>query len=225
MIKNINGLALTILFLWLSSVGAFAQSLVERVYENFPEREQLLIQLNLKTLGYYGSNVDGIWGPSMEAAIADVISLSTQGGSFYDVSNQSSVRAMFDDILNSGEGEGWECDGCQTGNEAPPVSTNNGLPNWLNVPTLSYQASISDWAGASESTRLASAAQYYVSYISSDSQVQRLVQSGALKNIAQEIMGCMNEIIVFGLQTNQKRQTDPVYPDIAGGCLFIVQSN
>ena len=220
-----NGLVLATVFLWLSSVGAFAQSLVEKVYEDFPEREQLLIQLNLKTLGYYGSDVDGIWGPSMEAAISEVIRSSAQGGSFYDVNIQSSVRIMFEDILNSDEGEGWECDGCQAGNEAPPVSTTNGLPNWLNVPTLSFEASISDWAGASEATRLASAAHYYASYISSDSQVHRLVQSGALKNTAQEIMGCMNEIIMFGLQSNQKRQTDPVYPDIAGGCLFIVQSN
>lgn len=221
--RKIEKLILAVVLVAASTFGALAQSLAESAYERLSEREQLMVQVNLKSLGYYSADVDGIWGPSMESAIAAVIQQASQTGQFYDASDPTSMRSLFNEILNSGDGEGWECDGCAA--VAPPSEANSGLPDWLNVPSLSFDASVQDWVQASEPTRLASAAQYFASYISSDAQLRNLLSSGELRQTSQRIMQCMNEIIVFGAQTGQKTGRDPVYPDIAGGCLFIVQSN
>lgn len=221
--RSLKYLLLLVVFLAASTLSVFAQSFAESAYENLSEREQLMVQVNLKSLGYYGSEIDGLWGPSMEGAITSVIQQAAQTGQFYNASDIESMRLMFNDILNSGDGEGWECDGCAAA--PPPSEANNGLPDWLNVPSMSFDATIQDWVEASEPTRLASAAQYFASYISSDAQLRNLLNSGELRQTSQKIMQCMNEIIVFGAQTGQKTGRDPVYPDIAGSCLFIVQSN
>lgn len=221
--RKIEKLILAVVLVAASTFGAFAQSLAESAYERLSEREQLMVQVNLKSLGYYSADIDGIWGPSMEGAITSVIQQAAQTGQFYDASDIASMRSMFADILSSGEGEGWECDGCAA--EPPPSPSENGLPNWLDVPSLPYEATIHDWVQASEATRLASAAQYFASYISSDAQLRSLMNSGELRRSSQQMMQCMNEIIVFSTQTGQKTGGDRVYPDIAGGCLFIIQSN
>lgn len=186
-------------------------------YSEMSFNERVLIQSNLKQLGYYEQELDGIWGANTESAIRSFMIeccstvLTTQ-------SQWSSALAQVL-YLEVGAEEGSAGRNEEVvGNDGSAEELPAWVPNWLRVRPLDETATVADWVNATEALQLASAGTYQLSTIS-DSQLRFSISSGFLLRRAQKVKECLNQIIQVGVSTGQLRAHDLMYPRLANSCV------
>ncbi|NVO56034.1 hypothetical protein HW561_09565 [Rhodobacteraceae bacterium B1Z28] len=214
MLRNL----LTFLLLAFANIAS-AQTATERhnletAYRSLDQTSRETAQFELQHQNLYLQQIDGLWGAGTERALLAALFMLNEVGTEVSVETETDAQHFLDFII-AGSAQGLIF------GEADEPDESIGLPNWL-ANHLSFDAKIADWRHATYQIKVASAANYYTALISSDAQVQHLIQSGQLQMIAERIAPCMDEMIEFGVQTGQKRVSDPVYPDFSQVCAALV---
>ncbi|CUH49803.1 hypothetical protein [Ruegeria atlantica] len=209
---------LTFLLLAFGSV-AFAQTATERhnvetAFRALDQTSRETAQLELQHQNLYLQQIDGLWGAGTEQALLAALFMLNEIGTDVSVDTETDAQSFLDFII-VGSAQGLIF------GEADEPEESVGLPSWL-ASYLSFDAQIADWRQATQQIKVASAANYYTALIPSDAQVQSLIQTGQLQMIAERIAPCMDEMIEFGVQTGQKRVSDPIYPDFLQVCAALV---
>ncbi len=209
---------LTFLLFAFGSVG-FAQTATERhnletAFRELDHAPREAAQFELQQQNLYSQQIDGLWGAGTERALLAALFMLNEVGIDVSVNSEAEAQYFLEFIIaDSAQGLIF--------GEADEPEESIGLPSWL-ANYLSFDAQIADWRHATYQIKVASAANYYTALIPSDAQVQHLIQTGQLQKIAEHIAPCMDEMIEFGVQTGQKRASDPIYPDFSQVCAALV---
>lgn len=208
-------------FFWFSLGSiACAQTATERhnleaAFRGLDDTSRQQAQAELQQENLYLQKIDGLWGAGTEQALLAALFMLNEIGTGLSIETEADAQHFLDFLIAGAAqglifGEANECADC------------DDFTSWVLNP-LPFEARFSDWQSATHATKLSTAGNYYSALIHSDAQLTAMLQSGQLRQIAEQLVPCMDQMINFGLQTGQKRGSSSLYPDISHSCAFMLQ--
>jgi len=173
-----------------------------------------LIQEILKDLGFYKYEVDGVWGRFTETAVQHFAWECCAE----HVSSPDALSSYIMMIIAEGSLEGHYEPQTNLDADSGALHTESWMPEWMSIRVLGPNATVRDWAQATNDTRLATAASYYIAPRPMEI-VQLQAATGELLRGAIDIMDCLNQMIQVGVMTNQISLQQTIQPVHSGSCV------